>query len=113
MPDLPDVWSPNVNIFNSPFWMTTNTSSQFLSFARFPTDSQYCLRQSIPSFAHGAPSSASSSSEMLIVVDAESSLCTLWSSSSWASRIIVCDRFDANPSAGLRNDELEPYIAFP
>lgn len=25
--------------------------------------------------------------------------------------MIVCDRFDANPRVGLRNEELEPYKA--
>ena len=98
-------------MLSSPFWMTTKTSSQLLSLARLPADSQYCLRQSIPSLAHGAPRSASSSSEMLMVVDDESTLCTLLSSSSCASRMIVCERFDAKPKVGLRKDELDPYIA--
>ena len=68
---------PKVNMLSSPLWMTTKTSNQDLSLVRFPVDSQYCLRQSIPSLAHGGPSSASSSSEMLIEVDVVPWLLTL------------------------------------
>ena len=111
-PETPEVLSPKVNMLSSPFWMTTKTSNHDLSRALLPADSQYCLRQSMPSFAQGAPSKANSSSEMLIVVEVESSLRTLRSSSSCASRIIVCDRFEAKPRVGLRKVELEPYIAW-
>lgn len=101
-------WLPKVNILSSPFWMTTNTSIQALLFARFPADSLYCLRHNIPSFAHGGPSSASSSSVMLIVVSAESSLPSLRSSSSCVSRMIVYDRLEAKPKAGVKKDNAEP-----
>ena len=99
--------SPKVNMLSSPFWMTTNTSIHVFDFARFPVDSQYCLRHSIPSFAHGGPRSASSSSVILISVE-ESSLCKLCSSSSRCSRMMVWERFDAKPMAGARKDNVEP-----
>ena len=68
---------PKVNMLSSPLWMTTKTSNQDLTLARFPVDSQYCLRQSIPSLAHGGPRSASSSSEILIEVEVVPWLLTL------------------------------------
>lgn len=81
-------FSPNVNILKSPFEMTTNTSIQFRFFAfRFDV-SQYCFLQSIPSFAQGAPSRASSSSVMLTEDDAVSALWTLRASSSVVSLMI-------------------------
>ena len=103
-------WLPKVNILSSPFWMTTNTSIQALLLALLPAVSLYCLRHSIPSFAHGGPRSASSSSVILMVVSAESSLRSLRSSSSCVSRIIVYERFEANPSAGVNKDLEEPCI---
>lgn len=106
-PDPLPPCSPNVNIFNSPFWITTKTSIHVLALARFPDDSQYCLRHSIPSFAHGAPRRANSSSVMLIVVEPDSSLCALRSSSSCASRIMVCERLEAKPNVGVKKDELD------
>ena len=97
-------------MLSSPFCMTTNTSIHVLDLARLPRDSLYCLRQSMPSFAHGGPKSASSSSVMLIVVDSESWLLWLRSSSSCASRMMVCDRFEANPSVGVRNANVDPCM---
>lgn len=110
-PDPLPPCSPKVNIFNSPFWITTKTSIHVLVLARFPDDSQYCLRHSIPSFAHGAPRRANSSSVMLIVVEPDSSLCTLRSSSSCASRMMVCERLEAKPSVGVKKDELDVCAA--
>lgn len=107
-PPLP--WSPNTNMLSSPFCITTNTSIQAFDFARFPVDSQYCLRHSMPSFAQGGPKSASSSSVMLTSVDEDSSLFVLRPSSSCVSRIMVCERFDAKPRAGVRKETFEPCI---
>jgi hypothetical protein len=106
-PDPPGPLSPKVNILSTPFWMTTKTSNQVLSLARLPVHSQYCFRHKIPSLAHGAPRRASSSSVMLIVVESEASLCVLRVSSSCVSRIMVCDKLEAKPSAGKKFDELE------
>lgn len=46
-----------------------------------------------------------------MVVDEDSSLWALRSSSSCASRMMVWDKLEAKPKVGFRNDELEPYIA--
>lgn len=59
--------------------------------------------------AQGAPSKANSSSDMLVVVESEASLLILRSSSSCASRMIVCERLCAKPSVGVRNAGVEPY----
>lgn len=88
--------------------MTTNTSIHALFLALLPLDSQYCLRQSIPSFAHGGPSNASSSSVMLMSVESDLPLQVLRESSSCVSLMMVCDRLEANPRAGVKNDELDP-----
>lgn len=66
----------------------------------------------MPSFAQGAPRRANSSSVMLIVVEVDPLLWMLRSSSSCASRMMVCERLEANPRVGLRKEELEPYSAF-
>lgn len=94
-------------MFNSPLCITTKTSIQPLDFALLPAVSQYCLRQSIPSLAQGGPRSASSSSEILMFVESDALLERLRSSSSCASRIIVCDKFDAKPRAGVRKAATE------
>lgn len=93
-------------MLNSPLEMTTKTSSQFRAFARRFEFSQNCFRHSIPSFAHGAPSKASSSSEMLTDVEAVSTLSRLLASSSCVSLMIECERFDAKPRVGAWNVEL-------
>jgi len=89
--------------------MTTKTSIQAFDLALLPVDSQYCLRHNIPSFAHGAPKRASSSSVMLISV-LEPSLFMLWLSSSCASRMIVWERLEAKPIAGVRKEAVEPCM---
>src|SRR5260370_39480228 len=46
---------------------------------------------------------------MLIVVSVESSLCSLRSSSCCVSRMIVYDRLEAKPKAGVKKDIVEPW----
>lgn len=98
---------PKVNMLNSPLEITTNTSIHVRDFARRFEVSQNCLRHNIPSFAHGAPNRASSSSDMLTEVETVSTLLILRASSSWASLMIVWERFDAKPSVGACSAELE------
>lgn len=87
---------PKTNMCNSPFCTTVKNCCQSFFFARFPGASQYSLCHSKPSFAHGAPSRANSSSSSSSAVLAETSEEIEWVSSS-CSRMTVWLRFDAKP----------------
>jgi hypothetical protein len=79
--------------------LDTTTKNCFHSFflALLPALSQYCLCWSMPSFAHGAPRRASSSSSISSRVERDVCESTDATSSS-CSLITVWDRLDAKPS---------------
>lgn len=87
---------PKTNMYSSPFCRTVKYCFQSLFLALLALDSMYCLCDSRPSLAQGAPRRASSSSDSSSTVLTEMTEAEERSSSSF-SLMTACERFEANP----------------